>query len=110
MPHPKNHLKLTGDTHLPDVEVDMFVAEDDEPLEAAPADASASRIYADGYVPASEAATASPQPEPQPEPEGKLALVERKVEEFPARSPWLAIGSGIALGWMAARMLRMLRR
>lgn len=33
MPHPKNHLKLTGDTHPPEVEYDDY---GDEPGEAQP--------------------------------------------------------------------------
>jgi hypothetical protein len=104
MPHPKNNLKLTGDTHLPDLEVDMFIVDDGEPLDLSGTDESAARIYADGYVPTSQVVMI------EPEPEGTLAVMERKVEEFPARSPWLAIGAGVALGWLVARMVRMAGR
>jgi hypothetical protein len=106
MPHPKNNLKLTGDTHLPELEVDMLIVEDSEPLDLSRTDESASRVYADGYVPTAQVVMI----EPEPEPEGTLAVMERKVEEFPARSPWLAIGAGVALGWLVARMVRMAGR
>jgi len=56
MPHPKNRLKLTGDTHLPDVgfepiaddetvEMVMFVADTTDVPTTAP------RVYADGWTP-----------------------------------------------------------
>ena len=49
MPHPKNRLKLTGDTHLPDIGDLLERADADEPavleFDTEP------RVYADGWTP-----------------------------------------------------------
>lgn len=107
MPHPKNHLKLTGDTHMPDVgfepldgepmEMLVFVEEEIQP-----------RVYADGWVPPAQDTTgAEPAAE---EPESKTQAVVRKMERMPSKSPWLAMGAALLLGWMAARMFRALQK
>ena len=100
MPHPKNRLKLTGDTHLPDVgdllgdadEVELTVDE----IAAQP------RVYADGWVPPAQEAVPPEQPS-LPEP---LMAVERKVERRVASTPWLAIGAALGFGFLVAKMLR----
>jgi hypothetical protein len=100
MPHPKNRLKLTGDTHLPDPRFDS-VPDDAASLDRLTREEEqvlAPRVYADGYVPP-EAADAQPHP-------GLAAKALEKVEQVPARSPWLAIGAMLAFGWMVAKMLR----
>ena len=63
MPHPKNRLKLTGDTHLPDVDDDLLDA-DDEAYES-PADTqSFTRRFDDrpGFDLASNATMRRPAP------------------------------------------------
>lgn len=113
MPHPKNRLKLTGDTHLPgrDLDLDLDLDRDlDIEEDAATASlASEPRVYADGYVPATME-TADVQPmRPEPEPHGVAAVVD-KVEDTAGRQaakrPWLAIGSAIALGFLLVKMAR----
>jgi hypothetical protein len=104
MPHPKNRLKLTGDTHLPDV--GDLLGDDDE-LEVAVVEIDAQpRVYADGWVPGTQEAIpeAPEQPEPNlPEP---LMAVERTVERRVVSTPWLAIGAALGFGFLVAKMLR----
>jgi hypothetical protein len=104
MPHPKNRMKLTGDTHLPDVR--DYGDYDDVDVLALDV-GSEPRVYADGYVPASldESMAARESIAPQ-EHEGALAAVEHKAEKVTAKSPWLAAGAALAVGWLVARMLR----
>ena len=103
MPHPKNRLKLTGDTHLPDIgdllddadEVELTVVE----IGAQP------RVYADGWVPGADDALLQAQEEKHSLPEPLMA-VERKVERRVASPPWLEIGAGLGFGFVVAKMLR----
>ena len=108
MPHPKNRLKLTGDTHMPDVGPDMNLG-DDEPIDIVVFEEEV-RVYADGYLPVGAAlampAAAEAQPPARPQPHGIVDKLERKVERQTARTPLLAIGAGLFVGWMLARMLR----
>jgi hypothetical protein len=65
MPHPKNRLKLTGDTHLPDIGDLLERADADEPavleFDAEP------RVYADGWAPSGpEALPAEEHALPEP--------------------------------------------
>jgi hypothetical protein len=108
MPHPKNRLKLTGDTHLPgrnlDLDMDLDMEEDDgvmQPMDLQ--DDAGTRVYADGYVPPPR--TMAMEAEPQ----GAAAVVEKveeKVGKQASKAPWLAIGGAIALGFMLMRMVR----
>jgi hypothetical protein len=102
MPSHKNRMKLTGDTHLPDVG-DYGLDRDDAlgALDTLPDDEV--RVYADGWVPPQQEAASAPEPEGV---KGMLQAAEQKVEQLPARKPWLAIGMGITLGWMLMRALR----
>jgi hypothetical protein len=104
MPHPKNRLKLTGDTHLHDPRFD-YMPDDDASLEMLTVEEEqvlAPRVYADGFVP-----SATDESEPQSEPaSGVAAKAVDKVAQVEARSPWLAIGAMLAFGWLVARMLR----
>ena len=101
--HPKNGLKLTGDTHLPDVG-DLLEEADEMELTAVEIDAQP-RVYADGWTPSAE----EPMPEAReeghslPEP---LMAVERKVERRVASTPWMAIGAALGFGFLVAKMLR----
>lgn len=95
--HPKNRLKLTGDTRLPDIG-DLLPAEEIEVI-AVEVD-SPPRVYADGWVP-SEVEVFN-----EPEPPSRVAALERKLGRAEARAPWLAIGAALAFGWLVARMLR----
>jgi len=100
MPHPKNHLKLTGDTHLPDVG-DLLGEADD--IEAAALEIDAQpRVYADGWMPeAQEDVREEPSMLPQP-----LRQVERSVERRVVSTPWLAVAAALGFGLLVARMLR----
>ena len=110
MPHPKNRLKLTGDTHLPDAGLDMQF-HDDEPIDMAVFEEEV-RVYSDGYVPEVEPTSARVDPrsdrvqEPVPEPQGVAAKLEQKVERQTARTPLLAMSAALFFGWMVTRMLR----
>ena len=99
MPHPKNRLKLTGDTHLPDVAELLEQADEVEVtiVEVAPA-----RVYADGWVPSMEEAL----PEEKQGLPAPVMKVERAVERQVVATPWLAIGAALAFGFVVARMLR----
>ncbi|HEY0822322.1 MAG TPA: hypothetical protein VGD76_00935 [Ramlibacter sp.] len=97
MPHPKNGLKLTGDTHLHDPRLDLYL-EDDEPIEAVVVEDI--RVYADGY----ERPAAAEMD--HPEPPTKLQKVERTVARQTARTPLLMMGAGLLFGWMVMRVLR----
>lgn len=116
MPHPKNRLKLTGDTHLPgrdmDLDLDLDHDLDIEEDVAATGLASGSRVYADGYVPSESAVVESADVEPmllEPEPHGAAAVVE-KVEDTAgrqaAKKPWVAIGAAIGVGFLLMKMVR----
>ena len=104
MPHPKNRLKLTGDTHLPDVG-DLLEQDDEMELAAVHIDTPA-RVYADGWVPPAQLAMQDLEEEkhhalPQP-----LEQVERTVERKVANTPWLAVGAALGFGFLVAKMLR----
>lgn len=116
MPHPKNRLKLTGDTHLPgrDLDLDLDLDHDldiEEDVAAASLD-SEPRVYADGYVPTESPAlqTAGLQPVlPEPESHGVAAMVDKvedKAGRQAAKKPWVAIGSAIAVGFLLMKMVR----
>jgi hypothetical protein len=96
--HPKNGLKLTGDTHLPDILDDL--RDGDVPEEEV-------RVYADGYAPSGPQETiAALQEEPGvPEP-GRVQRAERAAGGVGGRAPWLLVAGGLLLGCMAARLLR----
>ena len=99
MPHPKNRLKLTGDTHLPDVG-DLLEQADE--IEIAVVEIAPARVYADGWEPSAQAL----MPEENhilPEPVRK---VERAVERRVAATPWLAVGAALTFGFLVAKMLR----
>lgn len=116
MPHPKNRLKLTGDTHLPgrDMDLDLDLDHDLDIEEDVAADTLTTepRVYADGYVPSGSAAMDSADAEavlPEPEPHGVAAVVD-KVEDTAgrqaAKKPWLAIGSAVAIGFLLMKMVK----
>ena len=87
MPHPKNRLKLTGDTHPPEVEYDLLDA-DDEPLEPEQNVRSFTRRYDD-------------QPGMQLSP--RPSLVMRRAT--PA-IPFKAIALTLATAYVLGRLLR----
>jgi hypothetical protein len=99
MPHPKNRLKLTGDTHLPDVGLDLNL--DDEEL--ATIEALEPRFYADGYVPGAEMAAEDMD---HPEPPTTVQKVEQKVASQTRSTPLLMMGAGLLFGWMVMKLLR----
>ena len=100
MPHPKNGLKLTGDTHLPDIgdllgdadEVEVSVIDIDAPP----------RVYADGWIPGTPG-TMPEETQSLPQP---LMAVEETVERRVVSTPWLAVGAALGFGFLVAKMLR----
>lgn len=103
MPHPKNRLKLTGDTHLPDV-LDLDLNDDESTQDMFP---EAGRVYADGYVRrAGDPSPPAPQEMDHPEPPTTLEKVEQKVAQQTSRTPLLMVGAGLLFGWMVMRVLR----
>jgi hypothetical protein len=105
MPHPKNRLKLTGDTHLPGRNLDLDLMDDDEagmdPV--AMLQEPEPRVYADGYVPPEPMLEAAAEPAAEP---STMDKVEDKVGKQAAKSPWLAAGAAVAFGFLVMRMLR----
>ena len=100
--HPKNGLKLTGNTHLPDIADDMR-GDDDAQMVLI----EEMRVYADGYAPpAPEETIAALQEEPSvPEP-SRVQRIERQAGRVGGQAPCVLMVSGLLLGWMAARLLR----
>ena len=99
MPHPKNRLKLTGDTHLPDVGLDLNL--DDEQM--ATIEALEPRFYADGYVPGAGMAAEDMD---HPEPPTPVQKVEQKIARQTRSTPLLMAGAGLLFGWMVMKLLR----
>lgn len=93
MPSPKNRIKLTGDTHPPEVEFDLGA--DDEALEPIHPDDEPSRVYADGWVPQEDGPANGARQDA-----GAAALRHRSAP------PWMAIGAVLAVGFVVARLLR----
>jgi hypothetical protein len=100
--HPKNGLKLTGNTRLPETMDDLY--DDDE---AATLVAQETRVYADGFTPPAPAETlAALREEPDvPEPT-RMQRFERKAGHVGERAPWILMAGGFLLGCIAARLLR----
>lgn len=99
--HPKNGMKLTGNTHLPDIVDDM--GDDDAQMLLIEEE----RVYADGYTPpVPEETIAALQEEPGvPEP-SRMQRLERGAGRVGGRAPGLLMAGGLLLGWMAVRLLR----
>ena len=101
MPHPKNRLKLTGDTHLPDIP-DLLDEREEADLASARFDAEP-RVYADGWMPSAPEDTMTEEAHLLPEP---MVEAERKVQRQMVSTPWLAVGAALGFGFLVARMLR----
>ena len=104
--HPKNGLKLTGNTHLPDMIEDMDDGDDDAQMVLI----EEVRVYADGYAPTAPAAPAETiaalQEEPSvPEP-SRVQRFERQAGRVGGRAPWVLMVSGLLFGWMVVRVMR----
>ena len=101
--HPKNGLKLTGNTHLPDIGDDLADDDDAQMLLIE----EEVRVYADGFTPPAPAETiAALEEEPSvPEP-SRMDRIERQAGRVGRRAPWALIVTGLVLGTMAARLLR----
>jgi hypothetical protein len=101
--HPKNGLKLTGNTHLPDIIEDMDDGDDDAQMVLI----EEVRVYADGYAPpAPEETIAALQEEPSvPEP-SRMERIEREAGRVGGRAPWVLIVSGLLFGWLVVRTMR----
>lgn len=103
MPHPKNRLKLTGDTHLPDV---GDLLEQGDEVEIAAMDSAQPRVYADGWVPPQQQALPDIEEPRQHQLPAPLAQVEHKVERKVASTPWLAVGAALGFGFLVAKLMR----
>jgi hypothetical protein len=101
MPHPKNRLKLTGDTHLPDVgDLDLLGDADEPGIAVLEIDAQP-RVYADGWVSGADALPEQRHSLPEP-----LLQAEQAVERRVVSTPWLAMAGALAFGFLVAKMLR----
>ena len=89
MPNPRNRLKFTGDTHLPDVGDDRFGDEEDtlrfEPVQE----------FRRG-----QGATRSPDPAPQARANTYLDAARDQVRQRPVA----VLAGAFVLGWVFARM------
>jgi hypothetical protein len=89
MPHPKNRLKLTGDTHLPDVGPDMNLGDDERSTSwcsrrrAAFMRTATCRWSLRGHAGCGGGTAAGHAPQPH----GIVGKLERKVERQTARTP-----------------------
>jgi hypothetical protein len=101
MPHPKNGLKLTGDTRMP--ELGDLPGDADEIEVTVVEVATPERVYADGWVPTEPLLAQAQSHHKLPAP---LMKVERKVERRVAATPWLAMGVALGFGFLVAKMLR----
>ena len=101
MPHPKNHMKLTGDTHPPEVEYDLDLDADDP----ATADYSSAPqpTLADTRAPMRSGMqpTAS-QPSFDA---GTQRYFDAAREQVIAR-PYAALGAAFAVGFVLAKLFR----
>lgn len=86
MPHPKNRLKLTGDTHPPEVEYDLGA--NDEPFEPQ----ADTRFVTGGFV---------DQPDIHRSPSGAAML-----RQAPGPIPFRAIALTLAAVFVMGRLLR----
>jgi hypothetical protein len=94
MRSPKNRLKLTGDTHPPEVEFDLGGEEDVVMYAIVPEDEAQPRIYADGFVLPGQLA------------EVGVAQVAVGTMPSPRFTPWIAVGAILAFGFLVSRLLR----
>lgn len=97
--HPKNGLKLTGNTRLPEIGDDFPLDDDDTVVVVEEV-----RVYADGYAPAETMAALQEEPT-VPEP-SRMQRMERQAGRIGGRAPWVLIAGGLLLGSIAARLLR----
>jgi hypothetical protein len=95
MRSPKNRLKLTGDTHPPEVEFDLGADEDVVMYAIVPEDEGQSRIYADGFVLPGQLAEV-----------GVAQVVVGTTPRPRQFTPWLAVGAMLAFGLLVSRLLR----
>lgn len=109
MRSPRNRIKLTGDTHLPDVGMDSS-KEDDEADMLLVEDV---RVYADGYVPPAQPQTMvvalvpeELEPVAGAEHPGRAQALERAAGRLESRKPWLTLGLGLAGGFLLMQTLR----
>jgi hypothetical protein len=102
MPSPKNRMKSTGDTHLPEVELDMTDLR--EPADASDEEKESGRVFADGYVPpGSSAGSADAARAPLV---GGASSMADSLREQTARSPLLVAGAMLAAGYVLVKLLR----
>jgi hypothetical protein len=99
MTDPKNDMKLTGEGQLPDTGFEPIGSRAGAGVLFVPEETLGPRVYADGYVPPEQRVV-------EAETQGPVGTAVAKIENFEAKSPWLAIGVGVALGWLVARMVR----
>ena len=97
MPHPKNHMKLTGDIHPPEVEFDLDL--DREEGDATGDDTSM------GADTAGTLRTTSTQPERLQMGAAADRYFDAAREQVRAR-PYAMLGAAMALGFVLARMFR----
>lgn len=100
MPSPKNRMKSTGDTHLPEVELDMTDAR--EPQDDTAAEEDTARVFADGYVPPGTSAGSADAAGRA----GSGTSMADTLREHATKSPLMMAGAVLAVGYVLARLLR----
>ena len=101
MPSPKNRMKSTGDTHLPEVEFDMTDARASKDDMAEEEDNS--RVFADGYVPPGTSAGSA---DAAGGVGSRGASMADTLREHATRSPLMMAGAVLAAGFVLAKLLR----
>jgi hypothetical protein len=110
MPHPKNHMKLTGDTHPPEVEYEQVVEDD-----ALDDDAAAATSSAAAAPPLEGIRFDRPAGSPIGKPAGPLdeaapawseSAAFESAREFTRTRPLAALGITLVAGYALLKLLR----
>jgi hypothetical protein len=108
MPHPKNHVKLTGDTHPPEVEFDLDTRLGDDDLDVDLGGAS-SMLRTDDGMGAGAAAMRQPVQQRMQQQMQLGASADRYFDaarEQVRAKPYATLGAAFALGFVLARLFR----
>lgn len=101
MPHPKNRLKLTGDTHPPEVEFDLDL--DLEDRETADFSSAPQPTLDEGGTPVRSRMQA---PSAQPSFEAGTQRYFDAAREQVRAKPYASLGAAFAVGFLLAKLFR----
>lgn len=103
MPHPKNHLKLTGDTHPPEVEFDLDLDLEDE--DTADSSSAPQPAMEQGSAPRRSRMEARPQ-QPSFAQGGATERYFEAAREQVRAKPYASLGAAFAVGFLLAKLFR----